>query len=232
MSLVILTGVGRAGQVGEVLARRFAVDGHRVVLLDRDADAVAERAAELRADGYAVDAHAVDLTDPAALATIAARVAEDSPDGVAALVAAAGGFAATGPVADTAPDVLARMVAINLTTAFLATHAFLPLLRPARGAIVYLTSPAALPGATGAGMAAYAAAKAGVLALMRAVAAEEAPHGVRANALAPAAVRTAANLAAMGADARYVERETVAEVVAWLCAERGVTGQVIELTGE
>ncbi|HEY0972735.1 MAG TPA: hypothetical protein VGE02_17325, partial [Gemmatimonadales bacterium] len=56
-------------------------------------------------------------------------------------------------------------------------------------------------------------------------------HGVRANAVAPAAVRTGDNVAAMGAAAGYVERETVAAVASWLCSPLavGVTGQVVEL---
>jgi 3-oxoacyl-[acyl-carrier protein] reductase len=80
-------------------------------------------------------------------------------------------------------------------------------------------------------MAAYAAAKAGVVTLMRAVAQEERDNGVRANAVAPAAIRTADNVRDMGADARYVEREDVASAVLFLCspAARAVTGQVIRL---
>jgi NAD(P)-dependent dehydrogenase (short-subunit alcohol dehydrogenase family) len=65
----------------------------------------------------------------------------------------------------------------------------------------------------------------------RAVAAEERAHGVRANALAPTNVRTATNLAAMGSDIAYVERETVAEWIAFLCspASGPVSGQLIKL---
>ena len=80
-------------------------------------------------------------------------------------------------------------------------------------------------------MAAYAAAKSGVLALMRAVAQEEAKAGVRANAVAPTAIRTAANERSMGADASYVEREEVAATVGWLCSASAsaVTGQALRL---
>ena len=54
---------------------------------------------------------------------------------------------------------------------------------------------------------------------------------MRANALAPTAIRTAANEKAMGANTPYVEREDVARVVLWLCsdASRPVTGQVVAL---
>jgi NAD(P)-dependent dehydrogenase (short-subunit alcohol dehydrogenase family) len=89
----------------------------------------------------------------------------------------------------------------------------------------------ALPTAEGAGKSAYAAAKSAVLALMRAVAAEERDAGVRANAVAPGTIRTAANVAAIGADARYVEREAVADALVFLCSEeaRGVTGQTVRV---
>jgi NAD(P)-dependent dehydrogenase (short-subunit alcohol dehydrogenase family) len=124
-----------------------------------------------------------------------------------------------------------KLFAINLTTAFVATRAFLPLVRQARGSMVYFASAAALPGASVARMSAYAAAKGGVVTLMRAVAAEEKAHGVRANALAPQAIRTDQNLSSMGEDHQYVERETVAAWVLWLCsiASGPISGQVIRL---
>jgi 3-oxoacyl-[acyl-carrier protein] reductase len=124
------------------------------------------------------------------------------------------------------------MLSINLMTAFLVTRAFLPLIRTARGAIVYFASEAALPGAKVANVAAYAVAKSGVVTLMRAVAQEERESGVRANALAPASIRTAANMNAMGDNARYVERDEVAHAVAYLCSDdaSAITGQLIALS--
>ena len=113
----------------------------------------------------------------------------------------------SGPVAESTLDVWNRQIAINLTTAYLTTRAFLPLLRAGSGSIVFFASEAALPGSTGANRSAYAVAKTGVATLMRSIAAEERKNGVRANALAPASIRTAANVAAMGDDARYIERE-------------------------
>jgi NAD(P)-dependent dehydrogenase (short-subunit alcohol dehydrogenase family) len=96
--------------------------------------------------------------------------------------------------------------------------------------MVYFASTAALPGAGVAKMSAYAAAKGGVVTLMRAVAAEEKGNGVRANAIAPLAIRTAQNLASMGKGHQYVERETVAAWVLWLSTRAaGINGQVIRL---
>jgi 3-oxoacyl-[acyl-carrier protein] reductase len=158
-------------------------------------------------------------------------VREATSGRVHALVHLAGGFAASGPVADSDPAAWTRQLTINLTTAYLTARAFLPLVRATKGAMVFFGSEAALPGARVAGIAAYAAAKGAVLTLVQAIAQEERDNGVRANALAPAAIRTAANIAEMGPDAAYVTREAVADVVLWLCSDaaRAVTGQVVRV---
>ena len=161
---------------------------------------------------------------------MARRVGDAAGGGIAALVNLAGGFAMSGSVGDSDPAVLQKQIAINLTTAYLATRAFLPLLRAGTGAVVYFASAAVLPDGSSKNISAYAAAKAGVLALMRAIASEEAGV-VRANALAPTQIRTAENIAAMGETGAYVEREAVAEAVLFLCspASKSITGQAIKL---
>lgn len=229
--LAVLTGVARRGQVGEVVARAFGERGAILALLDRNAAEAEARAAELRADGLAATAYACDLTNHQALGDVAAQLAQRHPNGVAALVALAGGFGATGAVGDSDPEAWERLLAINLATAYATTRAFLPALRTARGSIVYFASAAVAPGGSVKGLAAYGAAKSGVVALMRAVAADERANGVRANALAPTNIRTDANVAAMGSDVAYVERETVAEWVAFLCspASGPVSGQLVKL---
>ena len=228
---VVLTGVGREGQVGEVVARAFAERGARVYLVDRTGDEARARSDALNAAGLRSAALSADLSDPTAVDALAARVRDATSGRVHALVHLAGGFAASGPVADSDPVAWTRQLTINLTTAYLTARAFLPLVRATKGAIVFFGSEAALPGARVSGIAAYAAAKGAVLTLMQAIAQEERDNGVRANALAPAAIRTAANLADMGADAAYVTREAVADVVVWLCSDaaRAVTGQVVRV---
>jgi len=228
---VVLTGVGREGQVGEVVARAFADRGARVFLVDRMEDQVRARSDALIAAGLRSAALAADLSDPAAVEALAARVRDATGGRVHALVHLAGGFAASGPVADSDPAIWTRQFTINLTTAYLTARAFLPLLRATKGALVFFGSEAALPGGRVKGLAAYAAAKSALLTLAQAIAQEERDAGVRANALAPAAIRTAANLADMGADTAYVTREAVADVVVWLCSDaaRAVTGQVVRV---
>lgn len=228
---VVLTGVGRPGQVGEVVASAFAAQGATIILVDRDADAVKARANAIAGTGASAHAFGCDLTNPDDVGKLSEKISAIATPGIAAVVHMAGGYVDGGPVADTEPAAWHKMFAINLTTAFMSTRAFLPLVRKARGSMVYFASAAALPGASVSNSAAYSAAKGGVVTLMRAVAAEERKHGVRANALAPQAIRTEQNLSSMGKDHQYVERETVAAWVLWLCSSAAgpVTGQVIRL---
>jgi NAD(P)-dependent dehydrogenase (short-subunit alcohol dehydrogenase family) len=226
---VVLTGVGREGQVGEAVAQAFAEHGARVFLVDRLDTNARARAEALVAKGLRAAALAADLTDADAVAILAERVREATAGRLTALVHLAGGFAPSGPVAESDPVIWQRQFAINATTAYLTARALLPLLRAGKGSIVFFASEAVLTGARVAEMSAYVAAKSAVVALMHAIAQEEKSHGVRANAVAPTTIRTKANVATMGADVPMVSRETVADVALWLCSDaaRGVSGQVI-----
>jgi len=229
--VAVLTGVSRVGQVGETVARWLAERGASVVLVDRTGVEAEARAKELRDDGLRAQAVRADLTDAAQLDAIARSVSTEH-GGVDALVNIAGGFAMSGKVSDSDPEAWSRQLAIGLTTAYLTTRAFLPLVRQRRGAVVFFASAAALPTGRIAEMSAYAVSKAGVITLMRAVAQEERDSGVRSNAIAPTSIRTAANVESMGDGLRYVEREEVANAVEFLCfspASRSLTGQVIQL---
>jgi len=97
---------------------------------------------------------------------------------------------------------------------------------------VFFSSESVIPGAKLSRTSAYAVAKIGVATLAVAISQEERSAGIRANVLAPAAIRTATNTASMGSDARFVEREDVSATVAYLCsdASRGITGQVLRLS--
>lgn len=229
--LSLITGVAKRGQVGEAVAAALARRGDRVLLVARNEKEVAARAAELATAGLAAHGYGCDLSSFEAVASLANRIRSDHGSRLDALVNLAGGFAASGPLAESDPEAAARMFEINFTTAYLVTRAFLPAVRSAAGSVVFFASETVLEGTRTAGVAAYGAAKAAVVALMRSVADEGQGFGVRANALAPAAIRTGTNEASMGADVRYVERDDVASTVAFLCspASRAITGQVIRL---
>ncbi|MEO7456962.1 MAG: SDR family oxidoreductase [Gemmatimonadaceae bacterium] len=226
---VVLTGVGHEGQVGEAVAAAFAERGARVFLVDRMESEARARADALVKQGRRAAGLGADLTDEASVAALAERVRDATGGRLHALVHLAGGFASSGPVADSDPAMWTKQFSINATTAYLTARAFLPQLRASKGSMVFFASEAILPGGRTKGISAYAAAKSAVVALMQSIAQEEAPNGVRANAVAPTSIRTAANIASMGPDVAYVSREDVARVVVWLCSEeaRVVSGQLI-----
>ncbi len=226
---VVLTGVGRPGQVGEAVASAFARRGARLVLVSRQVDEARARADALVALGAQATALAADLSDVHAVSVLAGAVHELTGGQVHALVHIAGGFSMSGSVTESDPEEWTRLFAINGTTAYLVARAFIPMLRATRGALTCFATEAVLPGAHAKNRAAYVAAKSAVVAVIRAVAEEERANGVRANAVAPSTIRTAANVAAIGETAGMVSREAVADVVCWLSADaaRAVTGQLI-----
>jgi 3-oxoacyl-[acyl-carrier protein] reductase len=231
--VVVLTGIGKPGQTGEVVARALLAKGARLAVVSRSATEAEARAAAVRTEGSDVRGFPCDLSREDEVAALARMVRNAFGDRVDALINMAGGFGMSGPVAESDFAIWQHQLSINLTTAYLATRAFLPALRAARGSIVYFSSAAALPGSRIARISAYAVAKSGVITLMHAVAQEELQHGVRANAVAPTSIRTAANLESIGTDAAYVDRSDVASTVLWLCSDEaaGVTGEVVKLQG-
>ena len=77
-STVVLTGVGAEGQVGEVVAAAFANLGASLVLVDRTAENVEARAAELTAGGHSARGYACDLTNADAVASLVDEVRAQS----------------------------------------------------------------------------------------------------------------------------------------------------------
>jgi NAD(P)-dependent dehydrogenase (short-subunit alcohol dehydrogenase family) len=228
---IIVTGVGGQGQLGYFIAETLLARGAHVVIADLS-PAVADHAAALGAERVA--AVAADLaTEEGAGRVVEAAIARFG--GVDGLVNAAGGLSVTRPLADTDADAWAREQLRNATTAHVVSRAALPALRQRRGAIVNFASPVVLRG-SGAGLGAYAAAKAGVVALTRALAVEERETGVRVNAVAPGMVDTEQNRAEADdpAGVKWVTRAQVADVVAFLLSDAasGVNGEVVHVLGE
>jgi NAD(P)-dependent dehydrogenase (short-subunit alcohol dehydrogenase family) len=229
--LSLITGVGAKGQVGEAVAAALARRGDTVLLVSRTESEVRERAADLAAVGGDAHGYACDLADVGAVDRLAQTITKAHGGKLDALVNLAGGFASSGSIIESDPVVLEKMLTINAKTAYLVTRAFYPLLRAAGGAIVYVASEVVVEGTRSAGVSAYAMSKHAVVALMRSVADEGREHGVRANALAPTSIRTAANEASMSPKTRYIEREDVAATIAFLTSSeaRAVSGQVVRL---
>jgi NAD(P)-dependent dehydrogenase (short-subunit alcohol dehydrogenase family) len=197
---VVVTGA--SGNLGTAVCKRLLRDGARVMaLVRRQGDRVVTDAI----------AHAADLDREA---EVEAAYAAAEP--VWASVHCAGGWAG-GAVAETSLESFEKMIALNLRSAFLCCRAALRRMEPrGEGRIVNVAAyqPAMLSGFSGS--AAYGIAKAGVVALTKAIA--EGKHGVRANCIAPGTMRTPQNAAGMpGADQRgWVPLEDVAEAIAYL----------------
>ncbi len=150
-----------------------------------------------------------------------------------ALVHTVGGFA-MGSIAAGGLDLWERMWRINLVTAVNMIHAVWPAMQTGGGgSIVAIGAQPALR--AGAGMAAYAGAKAALLRLIEAAAEEGKPHFIRANTVLPSIIDTPQNRAAMpDADTgKWVTPEQVAEAIAFLLSEaaNGISGAHLPVAG-
>jgi NAD(P)-dependent dehydrogenase (short-subunit alcohol dehydrogenase family) len=206
--VVLVTGVGRAGQIGNAVALAFGHAGAKLVVADLNAVGVAERAREFAAAGIEARPCAGDLTIP----DIAALAIETAVHGFGRLdvvVNLAGGLTTYGPIEGIGARDFDREIAINLKTTFLVSQAAVQALAATRGAIVNVASIAVVEAQ--APMAAYVAAKAGIAGFTRSLALELRDRGIRVNAVAPGMVRTADNVAAVGASADFVELSAISD---------------------
>jgi len=245
----LITGAGSG--IGAAIARALGGAGAAVSLAGRRPGPLAEVAAGLaRAKPIAADV--TREADTLAMAA-AARAAHGPID----ILVANAGAAESAPALRLDLAHWQRMLDVNLTGAFLSVKAALPdLLRPEAGSrprrIVLVASTAGIKGY--AYVAAYCAAKHGVVGLAKALAAELAPRGVTANAVCPGYTETplleaalanigaktgrsreeaASELRRLNPQGRFVRPEEVAAVVLWLCtpAAAAVNGQAISVSG-
>ena len=228
------TGIGRA--IAERLARR----GGRLVIFDKN-DAEFEALRKL-AGGARIECHALDLMDLDALATLAARLAEDI--GAVDVLAYNAGIYPTSLVEDTTPRDWDLVSGLNARSCYFAIRAFLPLLKKSdRGAIV-LTSSITGNRTGASGLAVYGASKAAMNGMMRSMAIEFARHGITINAVEPGVVGTepvlkglgpqnAAKLKALIPLGRLAAPDDIAAAVEFLSGEsaRYITGQSIIIDG-
>lgn len=230
---VVITGA--SGDLGRSMALRFLDMGADLALQYRSNDTGIEEALA-KADTAGRDAFGVrvDLSQTDGPARLAAAVTArwNELDG---LVNNAGG-ARPKALEETSPDEWDHSLRLNLTAPFRLTQLLLPALKARTGAVVNISSVAALTG--GAFGPSYAASKAGLIGLTRSTARELGHHGVRVNALAPGPVESAmtSSLAEPVLDSiigttalrRLVAPQEIADAAAFLLAAgSAVTGQTL-----
>ena len=226
--VVLVTGVGRAGQIGNAVALAFGQAGAKIVACDLNAVGVAERVREFAALGVDARPCAGDLTVPD-IAALAVEIALKHFGRLDIVVNVAGGLTTYGPIGDITPQTLDREISINLKTTVLVSQASIDALAASRGSIVNFASIAYFE--PQAPMAVYSAAKAAVAGFTRSLALELRDRRIRVNAVAPSMVRTVENVAAMGeTDAQYVEMRDITEGVMALASPSSTqSGEILPI---
>lgn len=184
MSVALVTGA--ASGIGRSTAQHLASRGFTVAAVDRNAAGAESTAEDIRSGGGRAQAHGADITSFDDLSRVVGDVIEELGD-IDAVVAAAG-VDITGAVHEVDVADWERCIQINLTGAFLTAKATIDALRTSRGAFVAIASDAGTQGAQA--FAPYTAAKHGVVGLVKCMALDYGPVGVRSNVICPGMVET------------------------------------------
>jgi meso-butanediol dehydrogenase / (S,S)-butanediol dehydrogenase / diacetyl reductase len=180
-----VTGAGSG--IGAAVARALAAAGARVALADVDAATCAAMAETITQAGGSAQAFTLDVTDAAAVRSVAAQVGQTWGD-AAIVVNCAGVLVRKGMDDPEAEAIVQRVMAVNLHGAFAVVRAFLPALRRTRGCVVNVASGAAF--SAQAGCVGYSASKGALHMLTRTLAVDLGADGVRVNAVAPGVIDT------------------------------------------
>jgi NAD(P)-dependent dehydrogenase (short-subunit alcohol dehydrogenase family) len=183
--VAIITGA--ASGIGRAAAVLFAAEGAKVVLSDIATQAGEVAAAKIRATGGEATFVPADVSDPAAVEALVAATTDVY--GAVHILYGNAGLAGMGTAPNTAVEQWERTLAVNLSGQFYLAKHGIPALQAAGGGAILLTaSEVGLSGARAS--VAYCAAKGGVVNLVRALAVDCAPLGIRVNCLAPGATAT------------------------------------------
>lgn len=232
----MVTGAARG--LGLSIAEKLGNAGARVIITDINGENLAKAAEELGQGGVATASYELDVSDPDAVERVFAEI-ESSEDRIDILVNNAGMVRKKLLVEHTVED-WRTQIAVNLDgTFFCARQAVLSMSKSGGGAIVNISAVAALHYTLE--HAAYAAAKAGVVAFTRDLAYEAGPLGIRVNGIAPGFIRTP--LLALTLDesrfshifrlGRWGEPEDIANAVLFLASDASsfITGVTVPVAG-
>lgn len=245
----VVTGAGRG--IGRSIALTLAEAGANVAITARSATELAQLQSEIEALGRKSAAITCDVTDPEQVQHMAVTLSEQL-GGIDILVNNAGN-AGSHKFLEHPDELWHRMLAVNLTSVYYVTKAFVPQMVAQRsGRIITVASIASRVGERY--IAAYTASKHGVLGLTRALAAELVPYAITVNAICPGYVDTPmtdssvenivartgmsvdkarAALEKTSPQQRLIQPEEVAAIALFLAQEssKGITGQAINIDG-
>jgi 3-oxoacyl-[acyl-carrier protein] reductase len=238
--VAVVTGGSRG--IGAQTARMLAAQGVRVCVVGRDADALDGVVGEITASGGVAVAAIADLTSAAAVGEAGMR-ARERLGPVEVLCAFAGGQGRPAPSEELTEARWREILDADLTSAFLTIREFLPdMADRGRGSIIAMSSAAGR--APSRSNLAYGVANAGLIMLVRHLATEFGPRGIRVNALAPSSIRTEKVMANMPEDMQYQVAQQhplrrlgtttdVAEAALFLASDASsyLTGLTIDVAG-
>ena len=236
----IITGAASHRGIGRAAARLFADEGARIAVLDVDAAGLLDAADDL---GDEHRTYVCDVTNRAQCNDVVERAIGDF-GGIDILINNAGVVLGT-PVTEITPDEYDLVLDVNLRGSFHMAQAVIPSMRErGKGAIVCLSSIAGQNGGGVFGRSHYAAAKAGIMGLAKALGRELAPDGIRVNAIAAGTVdndftkgrmtREIKDKVAAGVPmGRLGEPEEIAKAALFLASDLAsyVTGTVLDVNG-
>ena len=231
---------GGASGIGLAIAQSLIACGARVVIVGRRAAALAEACGQL---GASASSRQYDVTRHSEAPELVADIAAN--EGAVSLLVNNAGAHLKKPAEEVGEEEFAALLDVHLLGAHALSRAVFPAMRErGAGAIVFIASMASLMGLPR--TLAYAAAKSGMLGVVRTLASEWSPHGIRVNAIAPGWIETAMMRRAVENDparkARILGRtplgcfgspEDIGWCAAFLCspAARFITGACLPVDG-
>ncbi len=232
----LVTG-GNSG-IGLAMARALAMQGAKLHLAARDAGKLEQAQAKLAAEGLAATIHPTDLTDPAALKTLA-QAAQDAD-----ILINAAGVNLRQPYADVTSDAFDLHMALHLRAPFLLVQHLAPQMA-AKGWGRVLNLASLQSSRAFANSAPYGAAKGGIVQLTRAMAQEFSSQGITFNAIAPGFFPTPLTAAVFADEARAAQNaaqttigrngklEDLYGATIFLCSDAAsyITGQTLHVDG-
>jgi 3-oxoacyl-[acyl-carrier protein] reductase len=235
----MVTGGGRG--IGKAIALRFAREGADIAVLDVDGETAAATGREIRETGRRVAIEVADVSDPDAVAAAVDEAVREL--GRLDVLVNNAGIEKRAPFLEITPADWRRQLDVNLSGAFYCTQAAArAMAERGYGRIVNVSSVAGLIGPID--LAAYGAAKAGIVGLTRAAALDLADHGITVNAITPGPIETELMLGVWGAEAlrerpqhgaiaRFGTVEEIAHTALFLASpESGfITGTTISVDG-